>query len=156
MMPTAIFLVGLPGSGKSTLRELMRPGYFVASSDDFIEMMAKDEGKTYNDVFRSSIKAATKHFDHMVSHAVASNASVIIDKTNLSVESRRKVLTKIPVSWKKVAIIMSIDNPDLWKERLRSRVGKTIPEDVLRSMSESFEEPSLAEGFDEILEYTTT
>lgn len=155
-MPTAIFLIGLPGSGKSTLRELMRSGYFVASSDDFIEMVAKSEGKTYNDVFKANIKAATKHFDHMVSHAVASNTSVIVDKTNLSVDSRRRVLAKIPVSWKKVAVIMSIDNPYLWKERLRSRVGKTIPEDVLHGMAESFEEPSLAEGFDEILEYTTT
>lgn len=154
-MPTAIFLVGLPGSGKSTLRELMRPGYYVASSDDFIEAMAKSEGKTYNDVFKSAIKPATKHFDHMVSHAVASNTSVIIDKTNLSIESRRKVLAKIPVGWTKVAVVLSCYSAEAWRERLANRPGKTIPDDVLLSMAKSFELPTVEEGFDTVLEYVS-
>ena len=110
-MTTALFLVGLPGSGKSTFRELCK-GYLVASSDDFIETQARSEGKTYNDVFKKYIEPATKHFNHMVSHAVAGKLPLIVDRTNLTISSRAKVLAKIPVNWTKIAVVFFTSMPD--------------------------------------------
>jgi tRNA uridine 5-carbamoylmethylation protein Kti12 len=153
-MTTALFLVGMPGAGKSTFRELCR-GYLVASSDDFIEAQAKELGKTYNDVFQTFIEPATKHFNHMVSHAVSLKLPLIVDRTNLTVSSRAKVLAKIPVAWKKVAIVFSPIDREEWVRRLANRPGKVIPQDVLDRMEKSFEEPTVSEGFDSVIRYRT-
>lgn len=154
-MTTVTFLIGLPASGKSTWRELSRGGQYVASSDDFIESMAKSEDKTYNEVFQKCIEPATKHFNHIVSFAVTEKKPLIVDRTNLTVKSRSRVLCRIPFDWHKVAIVFSCKDFEEWKRRLMNRPGKTIPVEVIQRMMKDFEAPTLAEGFDEILQYET-
>lgn len=155
-MTRVTFLVGLPASGKSTWREMSRAGAFVASSDDFIESMAKEAGKTYNETFREAIDPATKHFNSMVSHAVAQNKHLIVDRTNLTVESRRKVLVRIPYDWEKTAIVFKCRDFEVWRDRLMNRPGKTIPAPVIVDMMlNKYERPTVLEGFDSIVEYLT-
>lgn len=154
-MTVATFLVGLPASGKSTWRETSRSDSYVASSDDFIEAIARDAKKTYNEVFKEAISPATRHFDHMVFHAIAENKSVIVDRTNLTVDSRRKVLIKIPTSWKKVAIVFKCQDFEVWRDRLMNRPGKLIPAGVIMSMMSRYQKPTPEEGFDEIVRYFT-
>jgi predicted kinase len=149
------FLVGLPASGKTTWRDQCRTDQFVASSDDFIEAMAKDQGKTYNDVFLDAIEPATKHFNHMISHAVSQNANLIIDRTNTNVDGRRKILARIPFDWKKVAIVFKCLDFEVWKKRLMNRPGKLIPASAITDMMMKFETPTIAEEFDEIIKYYT-
>jgi tRNA uridine 5-carbamoylmethylation protein Kti12 len=154
-MPTVTFLIGIPAAGKSTMRELIRVGSFVASSDDFIESIAKAAGKTYDEVFKQSIDAAVRYSKSVVSHAVQSNRDLIIDSTNMSVKSRRKFMLMIPDTWTKRAIVLTPNSDDMWELRLKSRPGKNIPTDVLKNMVDSFEMPTKAEGFSEILVYWT-
>jgi predicted kinase len=155
-MTSVTFLVGLPASGKSTYRATAGQHSYVASSDDFIEAFAKETSKTYNDVFQDAIGPATKHFDHMVHHAVAENRDLIVDRTNLSVASRAKVLRRIPFDWEKRAIVFKCFDFEVWKKRLMNRPGKLIPAPVIVDMMlKQFERPTEAEGFHSITEYFT-
>lgn len=153
-MPTMTMLIGLPGCGKSTFRSLLPPGdHIVASSDDFIDWYAKNHGKTYNDVFKDAIDLATKHYNEMASQAVLLKQNLIIDRTNLTAVNRAKAMAIIPRDWKKVAIAFKFRDHTEWVIRLRSRIGKTIPKNVLADMIDRYEEPSKVEGFDEIYTY---
>jgi len=154
-MTKVTFLVGLPASGKSTWREHCRGDAHVASSDDFIEMIAKESGKTYNDVFAETIQVATKHFNNVINHAIAANVDLIIDRTNTNAVGRLKILSRIPHDWKKVAVVFKCLDFEVWKRRLMNRPGKLIPASVITDMMMKFEKPTVYEGFHEIIEYYT-
>lgn len=150
-------LIGLPASGKSTWRAAQANIYggIVASSDDFIEAMAKEQGKTYNEVFKSSIKSAEVHVKSLVTYAVQNNKPLIWDQTNLNAKTRQKKLLTIPYNWKKTAVVVRCRDFDEWKRRLMSRPGKIIPAETIQSMMKSFEMPTLEEGFTDIIEVWT-
>jgi tRNA uridine 5-carbamoylmethylation protein Kti12 len=150
-------MVGLPASGKSTWRDAQARIYggIVASSDDYIEAQAKEQGKTYNDVFKESIKGAETHVKSLVTYAVQYNKPLIWDQTNLNVKTRQKKLLMIPYNWKKIAVVVRCRDFDEWKRRLMSRPGKTIPVEIIRNMMNSCETPTLEEGFNEIIEVWT-
>jgi tRNA uridine 5-carbamoylmethylation protein Kti12 len=156
-MTTLHMFVGLPAAGKTTARETLQQVYgsIVASSDDYIEAMAKDAGKTYNEVFKSCVKGAETHVKSLVTYAVQNNKPLIWDQTNLTAAVRRKKLLTVPYNWKKIAVVVRCRDFDEWKNRLMSRPGKTIPVDVIQKMMTQFEMPTLKEGFTEITEIWT-
>jgi tRNA uridine 5-carbamoylmethylation protein Kti12 len=156
-MTTLHMMVGLPASGKSTWRDAQAKIYggIVASSDDYIEAQAKEQGKTYNEVFKESIKGAETHVKSLVTYAVQYNKPLIWDQTNLNVKTRQKKLLTVPYNWKKIAVVVRCRDFDEWKHRLMSRPGKTIPVEIVQSMMKSFEMPTLEEGFSEIIEVWT-
>lgn len=157
-MTTAIFLIGLPAAGKSTIRTKLLelyPTATVLSTDDVIETESAKEGITYNDGFQKFIKFATKVLESKLNGAILNNSPIIWDQTNLSVKQRQQKLSKIPKHYKKVAIVVQCDNQAEHDKRLLSRPGKNIPENVIASMRSSFEHPTEAEGFDEIIKIMT-
>lgn len=156
-LPKLIMLIGLPASGKSTLSETLAQDNqaIIVSSDNYIEAMAKDAGKTYNEVFRENIKGAEKHVKAQVNHAVKEGISIVWDQTNLSEEVRRKRLGFIPSHWEKIAVDVKCGDFDVWKKRLMSRPGKTIPAPVIETMMKTYQKPLEAEGFNEVKEIVT-
>lgn len=154
--PVAYILVGLPGSGKSTwVRSLMRNGgdYTVISSDDEIEAYARSKGLTYSDVFNDYVKTATSIMNAKFKEAVANSANIIWDQTNMSAKKRKTILQQLPKKYKKVAVVFRVDRAEL-QARLDKRAreeGKFIPQHVVDRMERSFEMPTKAEGFDEII-----
>lgn len=153
--PTIYVLVGLPGSGKSTwVRSINKSGdYVLISSDDEIERHAKDRGLTYNDVFGGYIKTATSLMKQKFKDAIASHANIIWDQTNMTAKKRSGILQQVPKGYQKVAVVFQLDADEL-NSRLEKRAneeGKSIPAHILRSMADSFEMPTTAEGFDEII-----
>lgn len=153
--PIAYILVGLPGSGKSTwTNEINRDGKFaLISSDDHLERIARDSGKSYSDVFNDHIKAAGALMNADFRKAVADNRSIIWDQTNMTSKKRKGILQQIPNNYKKIAVVFQIDPVEL-ERRLEKRgkeTGKIIPNHILSSMAKSFEMPTRAEGFNEIL-----
>ena len=152
-----VMFVGLPGSGKSTLRSKfeadMGKAFVSISSDDLLEVVAKANGTTYNKVFQSHIKEATQEADRALTRAILTSRNIIHDKTNVSREVRRKVLDRLPSYYKKIAVVTLTTDPDLWRARMSARIGKEIPEHVIKSMLERFTIPTEAEGFDEIIFY---
>ena len=153
--PIAYVLVGLPGSGKSTwMRGVNQNGDFViVSSDDEIEKHAKDRGLTYSDVFDSYVKTATSLMNAKFKEAVAANQNIIWDQTNMTSKKRKGILQQIPRGYRKIAVVFQIDDQEL-ERRLTKREqdeGKAIPKHIIYSMAKSFEMPTTAEGFDQII-----
>ena len=146
-------LVGLPGSGKSTwLKNYVTNDFVTLSTDDIIEEIAKSRGLTYSDVWSESIKGATKLMEQRFVEAIAEGRNIVWDQTNCTSKKRKTVLAKVPNSYIKVAVVF--DTPlDVIKTRLVERAlatGKHIPQSVLLNMYNTFEMPTLDEGFDSI------
>jgi predicted ABC-type ATPase len=159
--PVCTVLVGLPGLGKSTLVEGMYTlDAFVYSTDDYIEKCAKQNGWTYNEAFAEFIEPATKHMNEMLAVAIRSKQDIIWDQTNLGAGKRRKIINRMRQAGYQVRCVCIVppeaghisDLKD-WKYRLDNRPGKTIPDDILSNMINSFAVPTIKEGFDMITFY---
>jgi predicted kinase len=152
-MTTVTLLVGLPGSGKSSSIPEDFDG-FIYSTDNFIESVAKMNHSTYNAMFQDLIGQATSRMDEQLQLAIKQQSNVILDQTNMSTKKRRSMLSRFPSDYRKICICRVLPRDDLeWKElnrRILSRPGKMIPSHVIKSMTDSFVQPSLNEGFDEI------
>lgn len=154
-MKTVYFLIGLPGIGKSTWirnKRLDADTSKVISSDDHIEAEAQRQKRTYNDVFRSYIKTATREMYQDLEKAFKNEVEFIFwDQTNLTRKARASKIKMVPDDYKKVAVYFKPVEPTEWARRLLSRPEKTIPTDKLVNMARTMESPSLDEGFDEII-----
>lgn len=152
-MPKAIIMVGLPATGKTTMREsLDLTGYHIASSGDIIENIARENGKTYDEVFKDNIKTANREFNIGLNLAYKENKDVFIDRTNLNKKSRAATIDAIPSHYRVEVIQIAKPNTQEqiaeWVRRLRNRPGKTIPANVIQSMFENYEDVSYDEGVD--------
>ena len=150
-IPIAQILVGPPAVGKSTwlLEESMKGSSrkpVIISSDNYIEFVAKERGKTYNEVFQDAIKDATKYVQAQKEYAVANRLDIIWDQTNLTAKKRRKCLDGLD-AYHAIAVTFEMPPVSVWEHRLNSRVGKTIPNHILQNMLETYETPELSEGF---------
>lgn len=150
-MPTAYILVGVPGSGKSSwiAKQNWARHCAIASTDDYIEAVAKRLGKTYSDVFDKHMSDAVTHMIDVVETAREAGKDIIWDQTSVSVNSRKKKFKMLP-GYKMIAVVFKTPDEAEWKRRLDSRPGKSIPESVMKSMAESFQYPTVAEGFDQV------
>lgn len=155
--PTMWMLIGVPGSGKSTWVENqiedLEGNVFIASTDNYIEYIAKSSWKTYNDVFKDNIKEAEKNMYVGVMNAVENDQDIIWDQTNITFKSRAKKLIMIPDHYTKIAVVFPTPEEEELQRRLASRPGKTIPEHILGGMIEMMEYPMMAEGFHSIIEF---
>lgn len=153
--PTLIMLVGVPASGKSTwINEFVdHQECTILSTDDYIQGIANTKGKTYNEVFQTHIKEATKWMNDIAKYAFFNDRNVVWDQTNLTAKSRKAKLEMVPKHYKKIAVYFETPNAEEHKRRLESRPGKTIPAHILKNMIESTEIPSHDEGFDNVLVY---
>jgi tRNA uridine 5-carbamoylmethylation protein Kti12 len=147
-----VMLVGIPTSGKSTyVDKLLSLDYWknsvVLSTDYYIEFYAKEQGKTYNEVFDEHIKEATKMMEKLIPYAIDNGKDIIWDQTNLSVKARKKKLSKLPSYCHRGAVYFEIALEEAL-ERNNHREGKFIPKDILKRMYHQFEKPTVSEGFD--------
>lgn len=146
-------LVGVPGSGKSTWikNQEWAKDIPVVSTDRFIETYAAQQGKTYNEVFDEWMPKAVKLMANQVHICKANNTDIIWDQTSTTIGARRKKLNMCP-EYYKIAVVFKTPDEEELQRRLNSRIGKAIPENVMRSMKDQLnnEPPTLEEGFDEI------
>ena len=159
--PICYVMVGLPGLGKSTLVEGMyKPDTWIYSTDQFIEDVAARFDQTYDEVFDDNIKVATKSMMALLNDVIKAQKDIIFDQTNLGVGKRRKIINRMKQAGYQVRCECIVppesdydgDKED-WVQRLANRPGKTIPQNVLTNMIESFIMPTIEEGFDMITFY---
>lgn len=153
-MPTYTMLVGMPGSGKSTWLAHAHIDWsrtIVASTDNIIELRAREQGKTYSEVFQAEIKSATQQMNQTIQKAFAQGLNVILDQTNVSAKTRAAKLAQVPDNYRKVAVFFPTPPDAELKRRLENRPGKTIPQNVIMGMKSQLEMPSESEGFDEVI-----
>ena len=152
-MPTYTMLIGVPGSGKSTWlaqHPVDWSNTVIASTDNIIERRAKEQGKTYTEVFNNEIKSATAEMNQLLRDALTEGLNVVHDQTNTTVKARKAKLAQIPDTYHKVAVFFPTPSDAELKRRLAGRAGKTIPANVIMAMKSQLEMPSLAEGFDQV------
>jgi predicted kinase len=164
-------LVGLPACGKSTyvqhaIGQINLDGVtFVASSDDVIERIAKESGKTYNEVFQESYSQAEAECRSGFHRALNEEVPrIIVDRTNMSAKSRTGWIQAAKSKGYTVSAVVFADPGTCsnhmeavkeWSRRLASRPGKTIPHQIIDGMIKSFVMPTQEEGFDEIQRINT-
>ncbi len=150
-MPRCYQLIGVPGAGKSTwiAKQHWAKDIPVVSTDNFVEAYAKEQGKTYNEVFKDYMPIAVKLMANQALICQANNLDVIWDQTSTSVVSRRRKFNTLP-KYEHIAVVFKTPETDELARRLASRPGKNIPDHVMRSMIDSFEMPTEDEGFTEI------
>lgn len=151
-MPKCYVLVGPPGSGKSTWvkNQKLVNDYVYASTDMHVEAYAKIQGKTYSDVFKDYMPKAIRRMHQDIRRAKAASSDIIWDQTNMTAASRAQKFRMLP-GYEMIAVVMQhVPIPELFR-RVNSRPGKEIPESVMYSMIDGYQEPALEEGFSKII-----
>lgn len=152
-MKNLYILVGPPGSGKTTwIEKEFYDGCFIVSTDNIIQDIAEADGKTYDEVFPTSIKDADttmwKDFDSLVEGGYS---PIVVDRTNMSVKSRAKFIDATKRSDYKIhAVVFPKPEDAEYERRLNSRPGKTIPKNIITAMLANFQMPTQDEGFESI------
>jgi len=146
-------LVGVPGSGKSSWhcdQEWLQHAAYI-STDRYVEEYAKNIGKTYSEVFKEVMPKCVEHMTGDVVHACEASRDIVWDQTSTTVASRQKKFAMLP-DYYAIAVVFRTPPRDELDRRLQSRYdsGKIIPQAVIDSMIENWQEPTLEEGFREI------
>lgn len=150
-MPKCYQLIGVPGSGKSTWvsNQDWMLGLTVVSTDLWVEIHAKEQGKTYSEVFKDYMPTAVDLMAKQVVFAREHSHTLIWDQTSTTLASRTRKFNMLP-NYEHIAIVFKTPEAEELKRRLASRPGKEIPDDVVQSMIDNFEMPTEDEGFTEI------
>jgi predicted kinase len=150
-MPKSYQLIGVPGAGKSTWikNQDWAVDIPVVSTDNFVEAYAKEQGKTYNEVFKDYMPTAVKLMANQALICQANGLDVIWDQTSTTVTSRRKKFNTLP-KYEHIAVVFRTPDRNELDVRLSGRPGKHIPKAVIDSMIAGWEEPTEEEGFKEI------
>lgn len=145
-------LIGVPGAGKSTWIKAQEwlAGVPVVSTDNFVEAYAKEQGKTYNEVFKDYMPIAVRLMANQAAICQANNLDVVWDQTSTTVSSRKRKFNTLP-NYEHIAVVFLTPEPEELAKRLASRPGKNIPAHVMQSMIDNFEMPTVEEGFAEII-----
>lgn len=151
-MPKAYILVGVPAAGKSTWvrNQEWSKDCALISTDNLVEAYARSVGMTYNEVFDEFMPKAVKLMAEEVVEAREAGKDIIWDQTSCTVKTRARKFNMLP-GYEMIAVVFKTPESEELNRRLNSRPGKRIPAHVMKSMIESWIDPSEEEGFDKII-----
>lgn len=140
-IPKLTILVGLSGSGKSTYAK--ESNAVVISSDNIRKELIGDEAN------QEQNEQVFQLFHQRIKETLSSGKDTVVDATNLTMKSRRAILSTIshiPCEKKAVLIIKPIE--ECIKDN-NSRIRK-VPTDIIYHQLKHFQVPFYEEGFDNI------
>jgi predicted ABC-type ATPase len=150
-------MVGVPGSGKSTaIKALLKemPHLKSVSTDEYLEKIAKEKGKSYNEVHGDHIEAATKSMNAQIQSFIKNKQDFIWDQTNVVQSARLKKMKNLTSNGYDVTAITFELSPEELQKRLKKRVddgGKHISAKIVENMLKDYTRPDYSEGFDSII-----
>ena len=151
--PFVMILVGTTLSGKSTWVRNNYPRVEVISRDEIVMEVAgtRDYNKAFDTVDQ---KLVDKVLAERLSNSNSNKTSTIVDMTNMTVKRRAQTLRYFDNSFYKVAVIFPILSDDEYQKRnidRNAKENKWIPPSVIKSMIDSYQQPTTVEGFDNII-----
>lgn len=154
--PCVILLVGLPGSGKSSLTKA-----FIAEHKDTISVCRDDFRSALNGGVYVYGKDKHPEFESIVAHTATMSAmisldeglNVIIDETHIRAEKRIAVVQRFS-GWPVICVWCkeSERNLEFRSTNLRGYDASTW-ENIINSMKADFQPPTMAEGYVAIIEH---
>jgi predicted kinase len=144
-------LIGVPGAGKSTWIKNQDWALTCAqvSTDKWVEIYAKEVGKTYSEVFTDFMPTAVDLMAKEVVVAREMKRDIIWDQTSTTIKSRARKFSMLQ-GYDHIAVVFKTPEHKELMRRLSSRPGKDIPDHVIASMIAGWDEPTIEEGFKEI------
>ena len=153
-MQTIVLMVGLPGSGKSTIAEKIVRGEIedfldfnesntvILSSDTFRKMLLGDEkDQSNNKLVFGELK---KHFIYYLNLGY----NVIVDATNINMKSRRSYIEFVKkCNVRKVAYMVNTPFDECVK-RAENRTPRPVSRDVISKIMSRFQCPQPFEGLE--------
>lgn len=160
MKPVMHIMIGLPGTGKSTLVSHIQ-NYMdceVVSSDDIVEDIAAVYDTTYDDIFQDfNFYGINQLFWHHLKQLVKGRKNIIVDRTNCNRFAVANLLRDVPGDYLVIAHVIRPPvlqkDRDEWTRRLRSREGKHIPQHVIDNFANNFHIPYENTRILELIEY---
>ena len=151
--PFVMMLIGPTLSGKSTYIRNNYANTAVISRDEIV--MEVFGSRDYNLAFK---EVDHKEVDRLLAlrlkAANDSKTNVIVDMTNMVVKRRMSTLKNFDDNFSRVAVVFPILSEEEYTKRNHDRnvnENKWIPPFVIKSMVDSYQEPTLEEGYDRII-----
>ncbi|MBM2818894.1 MAG: ATP-binding protein [Nitrosarchaeum sp.] len=156
-------MVGVSGSGKTTWVNSHKQ-YTVCSTDSIIEELASSMGISYTDAFeyiqnKKKFDYITQKFFEKIRNCILNDDDFIIDRTHLKrnvrislINELKTIATENGKHLELFAVSFEIPNNIIF-ERLKNRERKTqkfIPKQVIYEQINSFNIPTMDEGFNAI------
>ena len=148
-----MMLIGPTLSGKSTYIRNNYPNTEVISRDEIV--MEVFGSRDYNLAFKEvDQKEVDRVLATRLKEANDLKTSVIIDMTNMTVKRRMATLRNFDKDFSRLAVVFPILSDEEYTKRnidRNSKENKWIPPFVIKSMIDSYQEPTLDEGYDRII-----
>ena len=151
--PFVMLLIGPSLSGKSTWLRNNYPTVNVISRDEIVMEVTgtRDYNKAFNTVDH---KLVDKVLAERLTESNSNKTSTIVDMTNMTVKRRAQTLRYFDDSFYKIAVVFPILSDEQYQMRnidRNSKENKWIPPSVIKSMIDSYQEPTSDEGFSKII-----
>lgn len=139
--PTMYVLCGIPGSGKTTLGKTLSEQYGIVLH-------------TYDDLPNANRKAYIESvrelFHNGIVNDLSNGRSVICDRAYTTVEGRKRLLdAAAKVQCRKVIIVFSTPFTECIARNMSRE--RRLPNFIVSELHRKYEEPTLKEGWDEIV-----
>lgn len=149
-MSTLILTIGIPGSGKTTIRNLFPNSVIAISPDDLI-------GYTKDNPWTPQVaRDAWIRSENLLKETLKGNNIVVFDATFVTAKKRSKYI-KIAYNRnaKVIAIYCKVSLDVALRRNLLRDCNRQIPNLVIENMHKCLESPSKEEGFIHILTFDT-
>ena len=162
-----ILMVGVSGSGKTTWVNSHKE-YIACSTDSIIEQLAESMGISYTEAFdyiqnKKKFDYITTKFFEKIHECILNDKDFVIDRTHLKRNVRFSLISELKTfamengkHLELSAVSFELPKNTIF-ERLKNRekkTGKFIPKEVILEQINSFDIPTIDEGFDTIQRIT--
>ncbi len=158
-----IIMIGVSGSGKTTWVNSHKE-YIACSTDSVIEQLAETMGISYTEAFnyiqnKKKFDYITTKFFEKIHDCILNDKDFVIDRTHLKRHIRISLINELKTfaiehgkHLELLAVSFELSQNTIF-ERLKKRAsstGKFIPKEVIFEQINSFDIPTIDEGFDAI------
>lgn len=129
----------------------------VVSSDRELLKLCDAAGLAYLEGFNKFYLTAKETMNKRLCEILEKKQNFVYDRTNMTSEGRMRILQRLKKAGYEVRCLnfgvpVTQTEKDLVAQRRKERLRQVIPEEVFESMCAHFVQPTMTEGFDQIIQ----